>query len=379
MKFSKLHIENWRNFTHVDVPLQQRMFLIGANATGKSNLLDVFRFLRDIVRIGGGFEKAVIDRGGFLSLHSLFAPGNPSIVVDVQIGDNESDTWRYRLAFGQDINSLHKPILQEEKVWKSDTLLLNRPDGQDASDKELLRQTRLEQIIANREFREIADFFNSIHYSHIVPQIVREPDRSTGRVSDPYGGGFLEQIASLPAEVQNPRLKRIEDVLRAAVPQFRDLYIGHDTRGAAHLLGMFGLQKLAEPWQTEVNFSDGTLRLIGLLWALLDGDGPLLLEEPELSLHQAIVRYLPAMMWSIQREYSRQILVSTHSDDLLQDESIASDEILILLATLNGTEVKVGVEIDTVKHLLDAGLSVAEAALPETRPPSPQKLLSFGE
>ena len=59
MRFSKLHLENWRNFTRVDVSLQQRMFLIGPNASGKSNLLDVFRFLRDLVRVGGGLEKAV--------------------------------------------------------------------------------------------------------------------------------------------------------------------------------------------------------------------------------------------------------------------------------------------------------------------------------
>src|SRR5712691_68337 len=82
MRFSKLHLENWRNFKYVDTALQQRMFLIGANATGKSNLLDVFRFLRDIVRIGGGFEKAVLGRGGILWLRSLFAPGYPDIVID---------------------------------------------------------------------------------------------------------------------------------------------------------------------------------------------------------------------------------------------------------------------------------------------------------
>lgn len=71
MRFLKLHLENWRNFTRLDVVLQQRVFLIGANATGKSNLLDVFRFLRDLVRVGGGFEKAVADRGGVSSLRSL--------------------------------------------------------------------------------------------------------------------------------------------------------------------------------------------------------------------------------------------------------------------------------------------------------------------
>src|SRR5438552_12398918 len=117
MRFSRLHLANWRNFAHVDVALEERMFLIGANASGKSNLLDVFRFLRDIVRIGGGFEKAVADRGGVLSLRSLFSPGYPDIVVDVHLGNGENEVWRYHLAIGQD-NQL-RPILKGEKVWKS--------------------------------------------------------------------------------------------------------------------------------------------------------------------------------------------------------------------------------------------------------------------
>ena len=66
MSFSKFYLENLRNFARVDVALQQRMFLVGPNASGKSNLLDVFRFLRDLVRVGGGLEQAVADRGGVL-------------------------------------------------------------------------------------------------------------------------------------------------------------------------------------------------------------------------------------------------------------------------------------------------------------------------
>jgi predicted ATPase len=196
--------------------------LLGANATGKSNLLDVFRFLRDIVRIGGGFEKAVLDRGGILWLRSLFAPGYPDIVIDIQLGSDQKEEWRYRLAIGQDHQN--RPILKEEKAWKSGILLLERPDEQDAADKELLYQTHLEQSKSNRKFREIADFFNTIRYYHIVPQIVREPERSAGRKFDPYGGDFIEQIASLPVETQRSRLQRIGNVLRGAIPQLRELH-----------------------------------------------------------------------------------------------------------------------------------------------------------
>ena len=70
----------------------------------------------------------------------------------------------------------------------------------------------------------------------------------------------------------------------------------------------------------KIEFSDGTLRLIGLFWTLLDGDAPLLLEEPELSLHTAIVKKLPALFYRMQRKRKRQIFVSTHSWEMLQDE-----------------------------------------------------------
>lgn len=379
MRFSRLHLENWRNFTHVDVPLQQRVFLIGANATGKSNLLDVFLFLKDIVRVGGGLEKAVADRNGIAHVRNITANLTNNVVIDVQLSDDEKELWRYRLAIGQDNQG--RAILQEEKVWKADSLLLVRPNKQDADDVELLHQTHLEQTSSNGKFRDIANFFNSISYYHIVPQLVREPERSIGRQPDPYGGDFLERIVNVPEEIRNYRLQRIQNVLNATVPQLKDmrLHIGTDGRGFPHLLGMFDRRMPKLPWQTEADFSDGTLRLIGLLWALLDQGGPLLLEEPELSLHQGIVRRIPGMMVAIQKEHPRQILVSTHSDDLLRDEGIAPDEVLILRPTSNGTTVETGLEIEVVKQLLEAGLTVAEAALPLTQPPDAEKLSLLGE
>ncbi|MBA2288029.1 MAG: AAA family ATPase [Ktedonobacteraceae bacterium] len=375
MRFSQVHLENWRNFTHVDVPLQQRMFLIGANASGKSNLLDAFRFLRDIARVGGGFEKAIVDRGGVSRLRSLAARRNPEIIIDVHIEDDDNITWRYHLAIIQDNRG--RPTLKEEKVWKADQLLLERPDTLDAGDKELLHQTHLEQINSNRNFREIADFFNTIRYYHIVPQLIREPDRSAGRKFDPYGGDFLEQIAGTSKKVQDSRLRRIESALRVAVPQLQALQMYKDNRGVPHIRGKYDHWRSQGAWQTEADFSDGTLRLMGLLWALLDGTGPLILEEPELSLHAEVASHIPEMMAQIQKSQkrqARQILASTHSSDLLSDEGIAPDEVLLLLPTPAGTKVEVGIEVDGIKQLLDAGLSVAEAVLPRTRPPQAEQL-----
>jgi predicted ATPase len=72
-RFTHVHLENWRNFTDISVDLQNRAVLVGPNASGKSNFLDVFRFLSDIVAVGGGFQEAVRRRDGVSKLRALAA------------------------------------------------------------------------------------------------------------------------------------------------------------------------------------------------------------------------------------------------------------------------------------------------------------------
>lgn len=368
MRFSQVILENWRNFDQVDVRLQERAFLVGPNASGKSNFLDVFRFLRDLVVPGGGFEQAVISRGGVSSIRNLAARRYPEIVVEVclQAEGTERD-WRYRIAFAQDNQS--RPVLKEERVWQGEDRILSRPDSADEDDPERLRQTHLEQTFANRDFRPIADFFEKVSYFHLVPQLVRSPDRWQGDMVDPYGGDFLERIARTNARTRDARLRRITAALQVAVPQLRELRLEKDKRGVPHLSGNYEHWRPHGAWQTEADFSDGTLRLLGLLWSLLEGGGPLLLEEPELSLHPAVVRHIPQMMWRVlrDRKNARQVIVSTHSAELLS-EGIAADEILLFIPKREGSQVRVGAEIAEIRTLLEAGVSPGDVAISYTQP-----------
>ena len=75
MNFTNLEVENWRNFRKVNVPLSRRAFIVGANASGKSNLLDVFKFLRDIAEPEGSFQRAVKVRGSCDGSRSAGAHG----------------------------------------------------------------------------------------------------------------------------------------------------------------------------------------------------------------------------------------------------------------------------------------------------------------
>ena len=375
LRFTKLEVANWRNFTDVEIALAQRAFFVGPNASGKSNLLDVFRFLHDMVAIGGGFAEAVRRRGGITSLRSLAARREPDISIKAIIGtDEEPEKWTYELVFRDLRRSKDRPpIVVKEVVSTQEEIILRRPDNEDRRDQARLRQTALEQTNSNKEFREVADFFSTIRYLHVVPQVVREPARGTGR-DDPYGGDLLERINSTSDRTKRARLKNLSRALAVAVPQLSDLELYTDSKGVPHLRAKYKHWRPQGAWQTEERFSDGTLRLLGLLWALQEKGGPLLLEEPELSLHPDVARYVPGMIARAQRRGGRQTFITTHSTALLSYEGIGLDEVHLLVPSENGTKVQTGVDLSDVRRLVDSGMPVGEAIVPKARPIRPEQL-----
>ncbi len=378
LRFRRLVLLNWKNFQRTEIGIANRVFLVGPNASGKSNLLDVFRFLRDLASSGGGFQEAIARRGGVSAIRCLVARRYPDVEIRVELlTGNDGQRWTYELAFNQD--KQRRPTLRRERVLRGDEELLNRPNREDDTDPARLTQTFLEQVNVNKPFRDLVTFFASIQYLHIVPQLVREPDRSVGRTNDPFGGDFLEQMAKTTDKTRSARLRRIQEALRVAVPQLKEVQLWRDARGTPHLRGKYQHWRPQGAWQTEEQFSDGTLRLMGLLWVAMEKEGPLLLEEPELSLHPEIVRLLPQILARVQRRTGRQIFLSTHSSDLLRDEGIGLDEVLLLKPGDKGTDVTTAGSHQEIRDLLEGGLSLADVVIPRTRPTGAAQLSLFGE
>lgn len=376
--FCRVFLKNWKNFANADVAIQDRAFLVGPNASGKSNFLDVFRFMRDLASAGRGFQESISRRGGITAIRCLAARRYSDVEVLVELKDKGDDSrWLYEIAFNQD--NLRRPLLRKERVLRNSEVLLERPNNEDREDVARLSQTYLEQVNVNRPFRDLVVFFASTRYLHIVPQLVREPDRSVGHSDDPFGGDFLEQIARIQEKTRNARMRRIKDALHVAVPQLQEIDLHRDNRGTPHLRGKFRHWRAQGAWQTEEQLSDGTLRLMGLLWAAMEGNGPLLLEEPELSLHPEIIRLLPQMFARVQRRTGRQIFISTHSLDLLRDEGIGLDEVILFIPKDEGTLVTTAASNQDIRDLLQDGLSLADIVIPKTRPENAHQLMLFGD
>lgn len=384
MLVTRLRLKNWRNFREVDVPLRERTYLLGANAAGKSNLLDVFRFLRDVSKTqGGGLQKAIQDRGGIPKLRCLHARRETEVLIEVHVAedaDANAPEWKYLLAFKPEGKGAQRTLISLEQVWRNEQRVLDRPDRLDQTDPVRLTQTALEQIQANTEFRELATFLGQTTYLHLVPQLLKYGDEIGGKrlEDDPFGQGFLERVAKTSLKTRDARLRKIGKALEVAVPQFRELrFLKDEVSGRPHLEAMYSHYRPNAGRQREDQFSDGTLRLLGLLWSLLEGDSLLLLEEPELSLNDSIVREIPLLLQRALRDTKRkrQVIVSTHSEALLSNQGIDGRGVLHLEPGSEGTKVR---SIDKLESdALRSGLSIAEVVLPKARPTQLSQLGSW--
>lgn len=375
MYISRIQAKNWRNFRSMDVKLTETTYLIGPNASGKSNFLDIIRFMRDVVNPnGGGLQQAVKSRGDMQKLRCLAGRQGPGIELEFELKENVGDAepkWRYVLSFANEGRGKRRAMVKSEIVFKDGKSILNRPNSPDESDPERLTETYLELTNSNREFREIAEFFQKTLYLHLVPQLLKHSDMFVAKQteSDPFGQGFLNQISASTPKVRDSRLKRVETILKKVIPHFRGLrFVQDEVTGKPHLEMRYVHWRPDAGWQREDQFSDGTLRLIALIWTLMSSDNVILLEEPELSLHRKIVEQIPRMLaeaHASRKKVSGQVIISTHSPELLSQDGI-SGSFLILMPKEHGesTEIEEPTKQDIIA--MRSGMTAADILLPKT-------------
>ncbi|MGL5114753.1 MAG: AAA family ATPase [Beijerinckiaceae bacterium] len=354
----------------MEAKLSERVFIVGPNASGKTNLLDIFRFLGDIVKpIGGGLVSAVADRGGVKSIRCLEARGKlTDIVIDIDVGtQSETNLWGYTLAFTHSRKRETFPVITREEIRKDGYVLISREKNQD--DELTFSQTLIQQASSNLEFRGLVDFLSSIRYLNVIPQIVRDQRRALKDQEDVHGGDLLNRIAEKTKKVRDSRLKKIILALQIVLPQFVDLRFEQDKVGRPHLVAKFAHWRPSPSDQNEEVFSDGTLRLIGFLWSILEEGGPLLLEEPELNLHEEAVRQIAPMIARMQRQSARQVILTTHSSAIIgRGSNVTPHEVYLLEPGDNGTRLTAGSDDADIVTQYSSGMSMAEIVRPLTRP-----------
>lgn len=372
MQLVSLDLKHWRNFKKAHVDFQRRTFVVGPNASGKTNLLDSLRFLRDIAAEDGGLQFAVNRRGGFGAIRSLFTQGRDS-TVQLQLACRASDhLWRYELTLQKDDDERARVV--REVIKKDGRPHLERSTKEERP--ELRRQTWLQQATKSDQFESLVAGLQSIRSARLSPELLRTTKLHGDRDLEEFGSRFLERVFTTPPRERGQRLEKINSALRGLLPYFDSLDIKPDRLGSYHLQLKVKHWRTRGAYQTEAFLSDGTLRLIALLWEILDGEGPLLLEEPELSLHAGAVAKLPALFARVSG--SRQLILSTHAFSMFREVGIAAEELVLVTASktaqAQASVVTAGKDFKLVVDALAHQLSLEPILEKLTAPPDASRL-----
>lgn len=336
-------LKNYKSIAACDVQLQPLTFLVGRNGSGKSNFLDALRFVADALNYS--LEHAIRDRGGINDVcrRSRGHPNHFSIRLEFALPNGSTGHYAFRIGTrspgGYEVQTEECRIDCDE-IFPPDGVFYRVDNGnvKKTSMKVAPAATTDRLYLVNAsglpEFRPVYDAFSQMGFYNLNPDIIRElqaPDPRDVLTRD--GGNLTSIFAQLPQTVQ----ENIEEYLGAVVPGVHKVNI----KELGHKETLEFRQDVAGDEYTwrflANNMSDGTLRVLGILVALFQGDNggqervPLVgIEEPEIALHPAAAGVLLDALRDAA--YRRQVLITSHSPDLLDDKHLDVDSILAVEA-----------------------------------------------
>lgn len=261
-------------------------------------------------------------------IRSLSANTNTNISIDATIILNWI-AWRYKLVINkkQKLSGISeekssRAYIKEEIIERNGNNIweIRKPTG---TNSDLV--TFLETPFKNEEFKDLVDYFGDIDLLHIVPQMVKERQiKDTEKKElDMYGRNFIEKIWRTAKQTREKYLNQITRSLKWAISNFEELILDQDTNSwVFHLVARFKNWRAPTAKHNELFLSDWTIRLIWILWTLLQKKSwILLIDEPEISLHTAIIRSLPKIIAQIQMTSWIQVIVTTHSYEFISNDA----------------------------------------------------------
>lgn len=340
-------LRNYKSIGHCDVRLQPLTYLVGPNGSGKSNFLDALHFVRDALI--GSLDNAINERGGLSEVRRR-SSGHPThFGIRMEFALKGGQRGHYAFNIGS-LAGRGYEVQNEEcvlgGVGKGPFFKIER--GQLIASSEAtfpaVTADRLALVAVSglAAFRPVFDALSVMSFYNLNPKLMRELQKpQDGRLLKPVGEniasviGHLERVAPEQIGIIQEYLQIVVPIVhgveRKPVGPMETLEFRQDMAGSKH------------PWRfLAQNMSDGTLRALGVLTALFQSNrdhAPSVvgIEEPETALHPAASRVLRDALARASEQ--TQIIVTSHSPDLLDDSSIQADSLLAVVSESGETRI----------------------------------------
>jgi predicted ATPase len=333
---TKIRVKNFKSLKDVSLSLGQRNVLVGPNMTGKSNLIDLFRFISHMTFAPSGswaLTNAVAIRGGFGEL--LWKGGEEQAILIELTGEEftgETERcWEYSVLIQGDIQGNFQVVTENLRVQDPRTMgaelietkgfekYFRNADGRQLSSMNTPRRSMLEFEIPDWEGNFMRSLIASWRFYDLVPPVMRNPNPAAAALFLSEHGENLSQWLLTLQTRHSKSFERVQSVLRDALPQVSDLFTS-PTQQSTVVLG--SREKYLRRPVTLAQMSAGELAFIAYL-SLIFGPAELTgglycVEDLENHLHPALIETLLQVLRQAQEEWEEkhqaaQIVMTTHS------------------------------------------------------------------
>ncbi len=367
---TRVKLRNYKSIAQCDVNLGALGILVGPNGSGKSNFLDALALTSDAMLMT--MPRVLAMRGGFSEVlrRSPDRPDCFSIDIHFELADEGIDGH-----YGFEIASRADGVIEVSKeacefsapnrVGELLRFVVKSGEIVDTNLTVTLPQAAPDRLfLINASsiagFREVHDALaNMLFYKFDLPEIRKYHAGGYSEYLLPPGGDDLASVLGFMENRDPAQFNRVQRYIQAIMPGIEKvcrLEIPEVDQVAIQFTQQFGDRKNPQRF-TALNMSDGTLRALAVLVALLQGgDRPpslIGIEEPETALHPAAA----GVLWDALTDGSErtQILVSTQSPDLLDRKDVTTDAILAVDMDAGKTEI--GPIVESSKTLLQERLA----------------------
>ena len=308
----KLTIRNFKSIREQIIEPGLLNVFIGGNGAGKSNLIEVFRFLREIANqnLGGYTAK----KGGADKLLYFGRKKSPEMEIVLEFGEGDtSNAYDVKIKSADD-DSL---VIWTETVFYHDKKTYKKPWDKTVSS--YAKESNLKQTkhICARQVMGDLDSYRVYHFHDTSDSAAVKTtcDVEDNRFLKPQAENLAAFLYWLQ-EKKSDHFQNIVDTVRQVAPFFDSFVLAPSKLNESKIL-LEWREKSSDAYFNASSFSDGTLRFICLATLLLQPQFPaiILLDEPELGLHPAAITLLAELLSSAATR--TQVIVSTQSVTLV--------------------------------------------------------------
>lgn len=359
LKINNIHVENFLSFRSMDITFEDLTVLVGPNASGKSNITKIFRFLQAISSSYDNIVSVIQREFGYKDYRNLFYNNLGPIVITVDF-DYGKKPFIYVLRF-----NIKCEIELETLMCNEDIIFRMEKENNEGI---LYYDNGKHKTSVNFQYSVLGSHYSSL--PEIVDEVREDFIKITSYSFDPdrirsiypikyneklmYTGENLVQVLHTLLTNKRKQFNKIESLLRDVIPQIEEINTPPEKNSSSPQARINLKEKNLDKMIDYTNISDGTLRLLAFITALNLDSEIITFEEPENFIHPKLFQTLIDMF----KKSDKQIILTTHSPYLVNQVKI--EQLRLLSRKDNESLVNVPDNFEQAKNMLREGFFLGE-------------------